>query len=104
MPISETSDSTDLTTAEKIRAIETSGLQIAFDSCHKIYFLTDEERTREAADCGYEPFFPASEVRSLISSSCGLVFVTQWPLTNSDDHPWDIEQFTDDIRTAAEGA
>ncbi|NUS02063.1 MAG: hypothetical protein HOV97_05810 [Nonomuraea sp.] len=92
-----------MTTAEKIKAVEESGLQLAWDGCHKIYFLEDADRAREASEFGYEPFFPASEIRELISSSCGLVFVSRWGFDNSDfDHPWNIRQGTEDIYAAAE--
>lgn len=91
-----------MTTAEKIAAIEASGFPLAFDGCHKIYFLTDDERRKDAASCDYEPFFPATELRQLIAGSCGLVFVSKWGLDNSDfAHEWNIEQFTEDIREAA---
>lgn len=97
------SETSEMTTAEKIAAIETSGLKLAWDGCHKIYFLEDEEREREAASFGYEPFFPAAELRELISSSCGLVFVSRWGFDNSDfDHRWNIDQCTEDIYEAAE--
>jgi hypothetical protein len=82
-----------MTTEEKIQAIETSGLPIAFDGCHKIYFLTDEVRKKDAASYGYEPFHESSALRDLIAQSCGLVFVSKWGLDNDDfEHPWTIRQ------------
>jgi hypothetical protein len=82
-----------MTTEEKIQAIETSGLPIAFDGCHKIYFLTDDAHAKECAKFGYEPFFPSSELRKLIEQSCGLVFVSKWGHNNDDfAHPWNIQQ------------
>ena len=82
-----------MTTDEKIAAIEASGFPLAYDGCHKIYFLEDEERQKECARFGYKPFHPSSEIRSLIDRSCGLVFVSRWGLDNNDfDHPWNIQQ------------
>lgn len=87
-----------MTTAEKIAAIEASGLPIAYDGCHKIYFLTDEERQADCERCGYAPFFKSTELSNIIASSCGLVFVSKWGLDNDDfDHPWNIPQFTEDL-------
>lgn len=91
-----------MTTAEKIAAIEASGFPLAFDGCHKIYFLVGEERKADAASCGYEPFFESTELRRLVLSSCGLVFVSRWGLDNDDfAHPWNIGQGTEDIYAAA---
>lgn len=87
-----------MTTKEKIAAIEASGLLLAYDGCHKIYFIdpNDEERRKDAAR--YEPFLPAAELRALIAKSCGLVFVSRWGLDNNDfAHPWNIPQFDKDI-------
>lgn len=93
---------TPLTTAAKIAAIEASGFPLAFDGCHKIYFLEDEERRKDAAEYDYEPFLPSTELRECIARSCGLVFVSRWGFDNGDfDHPWNIPQFTEDIRDAA---
>lgn len=93
-----------MTTEEKIKAIEESGLPIAFDGCHKIYFLTDAEREGDCADCGYKPFFKSTELRELILKSCGLVFVSKWGLDNDDfAHEWNIDQCTEDIYAAAKG-
>lgn len=83
-----------LTLKEKLTAVEQSGFPIAFDGCHKIYFLIDDERKADAAQTGYEPFFLSTEIRQLIRKSCGLVFVSKWGLDNGDfAHPWNIEQF-----------
>ena len=92
-----------MTTAEKIAAIEASGFPLAFDGCHKIYFIADEERRADAARFDYEPFFESAELRDLISRSCGLVFVNKWGLDNDDfDHEWNIDQCTEDIFEAAD--
>jgi hypothetical protein len=88
-------DETTLTTAEKIAAIETSGLQIAYNDCHKIYLLDTDET--EAVANGYN-IYPASLIRDIIWKSCPLVFVSAWSLSDS---PWTIEQCTDDIFGAA---
>lgn len=87
-----------MTTEEKLAAVEASGLPLAYDGCHKIYFLEDEGRQREAAACGYAPFLPAAEIRRLVVDSCGLVFVSRWGHDNDDfAHPWNIPQFDPDL-------
>lgn len=93
---------TEMTTAEKIAAIEGSELPIAWDGCHKTYFLEDDERRAQAESFGYD-IYPAAKIRELISSSCGLVFVSRWGFDNDDfDHQWNIRQCTEDIYDAAE--
>lgn len=90
-----------LTTAQKIEAIEESKLPIAFDGCHKIYFLEDDAREAQAREFGYG-IFESSEIRQLIAASCPLVFVSRWGFDNDDfDHEWNVDQCTDDIYEAA---
>lgn len=90
-----------MNTTEKIEAIEGSGLQIVYDGCHKIYFLTDEEHARDAVACGYEPV-PATNLRKFILASCPLVLVSKFGLNNDDfAHEWNIPQFTDDLVLSA---
>lgn len=90
-----------LSTSAKIKAIEESGLRLAYDGCHKIYVIeTDDEREKMIRDYGYEPadIFPASEIRNLIEGSCSLVFVRAASLRS--DHPWGISQCTRNIYEA----
>ena len=89
-----------MTTAEKITAIEGSGLSLAWDTCHKIYVLDTKGEEDEAAEGGFE-ILDASDIRRVILDSCGLVFVSAWSL---DDRDWTIPQCTEDIYTAAEAA
>jgi len=97
----------ELTTAEKIAAIETSDKRLVWDGCHKIYLIQNEGDVAEALDCGYEAgdFYPASQIRELITGSCFLVFVSKLGRDNDDfDHPWNIDQGTEDIYDAAEAS
>jgi hypothetical protein len=61
---------------------EASG--IAFDTCHKIYILMDEEQMKQMAEYGYDPLISASDmdsyamlekVKEWYEESCGLRFV-----------------------------
>lgn len=86
----------DLTVAERLTKIEESGWPIAFDGCHKIYFLQDSGRRAQAKGYGYD-IFPSTEVRRLYDKSCGLRFVSRWGYSNEDfEHEWNIEQFEDE--------
>lgn len=79
-----------LTTEQKLDAIETAGCDIAFNGCHKLYFLLNPAEVTEARDYEYE-IHPGSKLRELVQASCFLVFVHPWSLGH--DHPWDIPQF-----------
>ena len=66
---------------------------IAFDGCHKIYLLMDDEQMSEMKLIGYDPLLSADDytasemletVRDWYEDSCGLRFV-QAVHTNHDD-------------------
>jgi hypothetical protein len=45
---------TDMSTAQKIAAIEASDYRLAWDGCHKIYLLGNAERVADAIATGYD--------------------------------------------------
>jgi hypothetical protein len=66
---------------------------IAFDGCHKIYILMDDEQMSEMKLIGYDPLLSAEDcttsemldtVRDWYEDSCGLRFV-QAVHTNHED-------------------
>lgn len=66
---------------------------IAFDTCHKIYVLMDDEQMEQMKEYGYDPLISASEmtpdemlstIMEWYENSCGLRFV-QAVRTNHDD-------------------
>lgn len=82
-----------MTVEERIKAIEASGMPIAYDGCHKIYFITDEAHDQDCQRSGYGEYYKSTELRKLIDGSCPLVFVSKWGLNNGDfEHPWNIKQ------------
>ena len=90
-----------MNTAEKIRVIESSELSIAYDGCHKLYILENDNEVEDARYTGYM-IYPASDVRKLVLESCGLVFINLWDVTGQGKHrDWEIVQGTEDIFTAA---
>ena len=57
---------------------------IAFDTCHKIYILMDDDQMKQMAEYGYDPLISADEmsadamydkVQEWYEESCGLRFV-----------------------------
>lgn len=84
-----------LTVEQRLGFIADSGWPIAFDGCHKLYFLQDQGRHDQAVEFGYR-IYPASSIRELYEESCGLRFVTRWGYDNDDfEHLWNIEQGAD---------
>lgn len=84
---------TRMTIDKRIKLIEKSGWPLAWDGCHKIYFLQDAGREAQAREFEYE-IHPSTDLRDLWEDSCSLRFVTRWGYDNDDfDHPWNIDQF-----------
>ena len=63
----------------KINGKATKAKQFAYDGCHKIYLLEDENDLSESKDCGYE-ILPVSILEKTFRNSCGLQFVANWKL------------------------
>ena len=53
--------------------------QFAYDGCHKIYLIEDNEDYEEAKH-GYD-ILPISQLRNTFFDSCELRFVSNWKLT-----------------------
>ena len=87
-----------LTVKERLAAIEKAGWPLAWDGCHKIYMLQEEQAETEARDMGYT-VFAASELPEIWDSSCSLRFVNRWALAEESiegfRHELNIEQFED---------
>lgn len=83
---------TKLTVDERLTLIAESGWPIAWDGCHKIYFLQDEQREAQAKAYGYE-VFTGDKIKTIYGASCSLRFVSRWGFDDKDfAHPWNIEQ------------
>jgi hypothetical protein len=66
---------------------------IAFDGCHKIYVLMDDEQMAEMKECGYDPLIPAEghttdELLGMLmewyENSCGLRFISAVHTNHAD--------------------
>lgn len=85
-----------LSVEERIDAIVEEGWPIAWDGCHKIYFLQDAEREAQAEQLGYE-IYSAADLPDLYEKSCGLRFVSRWGFDNSDfGHELNIHQYEEE--------
>ena len=52
---------------------------IAFDGCHKIYFINTDESKKEAKEFGYTLYTPtANNLKQIWRDSCSLKFIQKW--------------------------
>lgn len=63
----------------KVNDKEIKGKGIAYDGCHKIYILEDENDEKEAYDMGYE-LYVLDILEKIYNNSCSLRFINNWKL------------------------
>ena len=63
----------------KINGETISAKQFAYDGCHKIYLIEDENDYQEARH-GYD-IIPITYIRHKWNESCGLQFISNWKLS-----------------------
>ena len=54
--------------------------EFAYDGCHKIYLLEEENDKGEALDSGYE-IRSIKQLEKTFLCSCGLRFISNWKLS-----------------------
>ncbi len=64
----------------KLNGIKVVGKEFAYDGCHKIYVIEDENDLKDAVKRGYD-ILPISELLTQYSHSCGFRFISNWKLT-----------------------
>jgi hypothetical protein len=64
----------------KLNGIKVVGKEFAYDGCHKIYIIEDENDLKDALECGYD-ILPISELLTQYNRSCELRFISNWKLT-----------------------
>jgi hypothetical protein len=63
----------------KVNGKKINGNKFAYDECHKIYILEDEQDVDEALKYGYR-IYPISSLQEKFEDSCGLQFIQNWKL------------------------
>ena len=64
----------------KVNGVEIKGDLIAYDGCHKIYIIEDEEDEKQAEKAGYL-IGPIKDLQKVYEYSCELRFISNWKLT-----------------------
>ena len=60
----------------------------AYDGCHKIYLLNNDEEIEECSVSGYR-MLPIAKLKDAFEKSCSLRFISNWDL----DKPDYVKQF-----------
>ena len=63
----------------KINGKETQAKSFAYDGCHKIYLLENEEEWEDALSNDYD-VYPISMLQEKFYRSCSLRFISPWNL------------------------
>lgn len=61
------------------KEVKTNGF-FAYDGCHKIYILEDEEDYQEASKTSYD-ILSIKKLEDVYEASCPLKFINNWKLT-----------------------
>ncbi len=93
-------------TWQHVRNTLTTAKGIAWDGCHKIYVLMDDEQMKQMASYGYDPLLPVEEpdrelktLKEWYDDSCGLRFISAISTVTGDPNDGFtdlIAQFHDD--------
>lgn len=71
----------------KINNVNVKGDKFAYDKCHKIYIIEDNDDLQEAKETGYN-IYPITDLENAYKNSCELRFISNWKLNTSY-----VEQF-----------
>ena len=63
----------------KINDQTVNGNKFAYDGCHKIYIIEDEQDEIDARDLGYD-IYPIELILDYYNNSCPLRFISNWKL------------------------
>ena len=65
-----------------INGIKTDAKEFAYDGCHKIYLIENDNDKKECLETSYE-ILPISKLKQTYKNSCSLKFINNWSLTTS---------------------
>ena len=66
----------------KINGKEVLGKEFAYDGCHKIYIIEDNNDKNKALERGYK-VYSIEEIESAYNNSCELRYISNWKLDNT---------------------
>jgi hypothetical protein len=72
----------------------TTATHFAYDSCHKIYLLEDDQDLGEARDSGYD-VIDICNLKEAYNNSCELRFISNWKLDKKFVEQFEEAEFSD---------
>lgn len=75
----------------KINGKQINAEEFAYDNCHKIYIIENEEDRRQAVEYGYD-IYPIEDLEKAYTQSCELRFISNWSLNKQY-----VEQFVNAV-------
>jgi hypothetical protein len=67
----------------KINSKEITAKYFAYDGCHKIYLINNEEEMEDCLGNDYK-VYPIDKLQEKFEKSCGLRFISHWNLEEED--------------------
>ena len=64
----------------RINGQETNAMEFAFEGCHKIYLLEDDQDKHEAIENGGYQILPIELLPATWENACELRFISNWKL------------------------
>lgn len=64
----------------------------AYDGCHKIYLIEDEEDAGKAVAMDYE-LRPIEQLEATYNNSCELRFINNWKLDKTYVYQMDLDEY-----------
>jgi len=79
----------------KVNNIEIIGNLVAYDGCHKIYILKNDDDIVGALQHGYK-LYELEKLEELYNNSCSLRFIQSWDLKENYVRQFENATFTRD--------
>lgn len=80
----------------KINGTKVVGDEFAYEGCHKIYIIEDEDDRKQAIELGYE-IHNIKELHSVYKKSCDLRFISNWKLDKRYVRQFETAVFMEEI-------
>lgn len=75
-----------------MKSLKIKANKFAFDTCHKIYIIENDNQEKNALKLGYE-IKPIKELINTYNNSCSLKFISYWDLRKNKI----VKQFQKDL-------
>lgn len=76
----------------KINNLEVKAKQFAYDDCHKIYIIEDDEDLLDAKRANYT-ILPIEKIEETYKNSCELRFIYNWNLDKTYARQYETANF-----------